>query len=453
MNLGEVLDALRQPVVCLDRAGAVMHANTAFVAVFGSANPEILKTFPAHPIRNHRFEWDNRVLVCESRDIEGGILLSFEDRTGAEGLTNLLRFQRRLQGALAHAIYFVDPEFRFQSFNRAAEKLFGFSAAEVIGKRAQDVVQFEGDSPRESARESLLAGKAITTEGRVRRKDGSTVEVYFAVSPVFEEDGTLIGYSGVMHDIGPTKRLERSLRENARALAEANKELESFSSSVSHDLRSPLRAIDGFTRIILDEYGEKMPEDEARLFANIRRNTKRMGKLIDDLLEFSRIGRRSIARETVDMNAIVAAAVEECRPSDRVVEFRVGPLPDAIGDRALLKQVWLNLIRNSVKYTARAEKPLVSIRGEMRPGETFYAVQDNGAGFDMQYVGQLFGVFNRLHSDFEGTGVGLALVRRIVHRHGGEVAAQGKVDAGATFTFTLPARTSVLMRAVDPSSS
>lgn len=453
MNLAQVLDALRQPVVSLDRAGAVVHANTAFVAVFGDANPPILAQLPKFPIRNHRIEWDNRVWMCESQEIEEGILLSFEDRTGAEGLTSLLRFQRLLQGSLADALYLLDADFRFRNFNRAAEKLLGFDAGEVIGKRADEIIELVDESPRVKARAQLLEGKPITTDARVRRKDGTILDVYFAASPILEEDGRIIGYSSVMHDIGPTKRLERSLREHARALAEANKELESFSSSVSHDLRSPLRAIDGFTRIILDEYGETMQEDEARLFGNIRRNTKRMGKLIDDLLEFSRIGRRAIARDTVDMNAIAAMAIEESRPADRVIDFRVGPLPEAIGDRALLKQVWLNLIQNAVKYTSRCEKPVVTIRGELRAGETFYAVEDNGAGFDMQYAGQLFGVFNRLHADFEGTGVGLALVRRIVHRHGGEVSASGKVDGGATFTFTLPTRTSVVMRAVDPSVS
>ncbi|HLL23994.1 MAG TPA: ATP-binding protein, partial [Kofleriaceae bacterium] len=200
----------------------------------------------------------------------------------------------------------------------------------------------------------------------------------------------------------------------------------------------------GFSRILVEDFGERMSSEEARLLAVIRKNTQQMGQLIDDLLAFARMGRKDMTLGKVDMNALLDELVPEVMVGTeaRAIDLRIAPLPAAMGDRALLKQVWLNLLGNAVKYTRGRERTVISISGEAAQFELLYRIDDNGAGFDMQYMDKLFGVFQRLHqgSEFEGTGVGLALVQRIVRRHGGRVWAEGKDGVGATFSFALPRR-------------
>jgi light-regulated signal transduction histidine kinase (bacteriophytochrome) len=235
--------------------------------------------------------------------------------------------------------------------------------------------------------------------------------------------------------------LERRVRERTSELQAANSELESFSYSISHDLRAPVRAIAGFTGILRERHGNAISDEMQFLFGRIEQNASRMGELIDDLLEFSRTGRAELTRQTLDMRAIVDTVVAGL-PQDSVarVAFDVGSLPDCIGDGSMLRQVWENLIGNAVKFSAHVTTPRVQIGGARVPGAVEYYVRDNGAGFDMEYASKLFGVFERLHaaSEFEGTGVGLALVRRVVQRHGGKVSAEGAIDKGATFRFSLP---------------
>ena len=231
-------------------------------------------------------------------------------------------------------------------------------------------------------------------------------------------------------------------RRWAGQLERANKDLEAFTYSVSHDLRAPLRAIDGFSRILVEEHATQLDAEGLRVAGVIRKNTQRMGKLIDDLLAFSRLERQGMSRQTVDMAALARAVAEEMREvlRDGAIEFEIGELPEATGDVALLRQVWHNLLGNAVKYTRGRAPARIRIDGRCEDRELIYRVQDNGVGFDMQYAGKLFGVFQRLHgaSEFEGNGVGLALVQRIVHRHGGQVSADAKIGEGATFTFALP---------------
>jgi signal transduction histidine kinase len=233
----------------------------------------------------------------------------------------------------------------------------------------------------------------------------------------------------------------QEVAEASRRLEEANAELESFSYSVSHDLRAPLRAINGFSQALLEDYGSTLPPDGQSLLARMRENTKRMGQLIDDLLVFSRLGRKPLEMGPVDMAALAEAVVQEVRHADqgRNVEVIVGHLPTAMGDAGLLRQAVSNLVANAFKFTRPRARARIEIGSQADGDETVYYVRDNGAGFDMKYATKLFGVFQRLHreSDFEGTGVGLALVQRIVHRHGGRVWAEAQVDQGATFYFTL----------------
>jgi light-regulated signal transduction histidine kinase (bacteriophytochrome) len=226
------------------------------------------------------------------------------------------------------------------------------------------------------------------------------------------------------------------------SLEAANRELESFSYSVSHDLRSPLRAIDGYSLMLEEDYAAQLDETARRYIKTIRAGSQRMAALIDDLLTFSRLSRQSLNRQTVDMNTLArraAAEVLESQPEPKPA-VNIAELPPVPGDPALLRQVWTNLISNAVKYSAKSPTPEVRIRAESAGRQVRYEVQDNGVGFDMKYADKLFGVFQRLHSmdEYPGTGVGLAIVQRIINRHEGAVTARGERGKGATFGFTLP---------------
>lgn len=229
-----------------------------------------------------------------------------------------------------------------------------------------------------------------------------------------------------------------------KLLESANKELESFSYSVSHDLRAPLRAMDGFSRAVLEDHGATLPEEGRRQLQVIRTNAQKMGELIDDLLTFSRLSRLPLKKQTIDTRGLVQATLEELAGSTGSLEtpqreVRLHSLPECVGDPALLKQVWLNLIGNAIKYSRKRDKAVVEIGCDQEGSEDTFYVRDNGAGFDMRYAHKLFGVFQRLHraEDYEGTGVGLAIVQRVIHRHGGRVWAESAPDQGTTFYFTL----------------
>jgi light-regulated signal transduction histidine kinase (bacteriophytochrome) len=221
----------------------------------------------------------------------------------------------------------------------------------------------------------------------------------------------------------------------------ANKELEAFAYSVSHDLRSPLRAIDGFSQILLKEYLHALPEKPQHYLQMVCDNARKMGRLIDDLLRFSRSNHQSAQLQTLAPKKIVQQCLDELQPEreGRKIEIQLGDLPECWGDGNLLKQVWLNLLGNALKYTRKRDPAHIEVGSETRDGENVYFVRDNGVGFDMQYANKLFGVFQRLHpaEEYEGTGIGLALAQRIIHRHGGRIWADAKVDQGATFYFTL----------------
>ena len=238
--------------------------------------------------------------------------------------------------------------------------------------------------------------------------------------------------------------LEAQVAERTQALEVTNAELESFSYSVSHDLRAPLRAIHGFSRILLEDHNTKLEPEAQRLLGVIDQNTRRMGQLIDDLLAFSRLGRQGITAGRVDMNELTRLVADEIRrgagEQNGHVEITIGSLLPAHGDRALLRQVISNLLHNAVKFTRGRPNARVEVGSRPDGHHTVYFVKDNGAGFDTRYLDKLFGVFQRLHSneEFEGTGVGLAIVKRIVQRHGGRVWAEGRLNEGATFYFSLP---------------
>ncbi|HEY5994108.1 MAG TPA: ATP-binding protein, partial [Gallionellaceae bacterium] len=238
--------------------------------------------------------------------------------------------------------------------------------------------------------------------------------------------------------------LEQRVTERTAQLEAANKELEAFSYSVSHDLRSPLRAIDGFSNILLEDYAATLDVEGKRLVGIVRDNTLRMARLIDDILAFSRLGRKEMTQNEVDMTQLANETSADLASSreGRNVKLEIGELPPAHGDAAMLRQVWVNLLSNAIKFTRTRQEARIDVSGRVEGSELVYCVRDNGVGFDMQFADKLFGVFQRLHSmeEFEGTGAGLAIVKRIVTRHGGRVWADGKVNEGAAFYFALPAK-------------
>ena len=237
-------------------------------------------------------------------------------------------------------------------------------------------------------------------------------------------------------------RTTNVVRKQAAELEAANKDLESFSFSVSHDLRAPLRAIDGYSNILRESCGDKLGDENNRVLGKILESTRRMGTLIEDLLAFSQLGRRAVVAAEIDMEALAREVVDELcsAPGQQVRNCVLKQLPVGWGDRSLIRQVWLNLLSNAIKFTGAREVPSIELGGVSEDARNVYYVKDNGAGFDMRYYDKLFGVFQRLHSEkeFAGTGVGLAIVQRVVVRHGGRAWAEGKSGEGATFYFALP---------------
>jgi PAS domain S-box-containing protein len=334
-------------------------------------------------------------------------------------------------------------------WNRAAEELYGWRAEEVIGRRAYELLKTVFPAPLDELQEQLLRTGHWEGELTRTKADGSSVTV--ACRWALRRDGQdeAVSILETNNDISARKlreeeirRLNRELERHADELEIANKELESFAYSVSHDLRAPLRHVVGYGELLQKQAFSSLDDKSRRYMKTILESAKRMGNLIDDLLAFSRIGRAETKKTKVDLtqlaNEVVAELGQETKGRDIV--WKIGVLPNCRGDRSMLKLVLVNLISNAVKFTRLRSPAEVEIGCTDRPNGTEVFVRDNGAGFDMRYVHKLFGVFQRLHSteEFEGTGIGLATVQRIIHRHGGQVRAEGALDHGATFYFSVP---------------
>jgi light-regulated signal transduction histidine kinase (bacteriophytochrome) len=300
---------------------------------------------------------------------------------------------------------------------------------------------------------AIESGEPLEMEFPLRGADGKFRTFLTRVQPLKDASGRVMQWFGTNTDVESLKQAEERVRalnaeledrviERTAQLAAANSELEAFSYSVSHDLRAPLRAVDGFSQAVVEDYGPLLPEEGRRYLETIRHGAQKMGALIDDLLTFSRLSRAPLSKQEIDMGRLVRAILADMapEPNGRKIDLRIGKLPACEGDPALLKQVWINLLSNALKYTGKRDPALVEIGCETTAEGCVYFVRDNGTGFDMRYVHKLFGVFQRLHraEDYEGTGVGLAIVQRVIHRHGGRVWAESTVDRGATFLFTLP---------------
>lgn len=354
------------------------------------------------------------------------------------------------------AIISKDLDGTITSWNAGAERLYGYSASEVIGRNISLIIPSDRNDEELHILDCLRRNEHLEHLETVRRhKDGRLIPVSLTISPIRDASGAVVGASKIARDITERKQAEEALRqardeleqrviERTAELEAANKELEAFSYTVSHDLRAPLRAIDGFSRILIDEYAASLPADCQEYLRDVRANTQQMGRLVDDLLAFSRLSRQPLKQQTIEMDVLVQHALSELRGelAGREADVRVGHLPTCAGDPVLVKQVWTNLLSNALKYTSQTPQATIEI-GSLNgaaAGEPTYFVRDNGVGFDMKYAHKLFGVFQRLHraEDYAGTGVGLAIVQRIVHRHGGRVWADAKPNEGATFFFTLP---------------
>ena len=482
--LQAVLDTTPDAIFLKDRDGRLLLANPATLAIIGKpAEAVIGKTdldfYDDAASARSIMENDRRIMQSGEMEIieetlrgaQGtGIYLSskapYRDSEGRVigliGMTRDITGRKRVEEALRQS------ESRLRRIAKAGRiGFFEWNAStdtaywspehyELFGYELGSPVSWQrwlkGVHPEDRERTVESASRLLErsrSEGQVRghkdqyryvRDDGSVVWMETDLS--VEMVGGEAIFSGSVRDISERKDVEIAMKCQAEQLEAANKELESFSYSVSHDLRAPLRAIDGYSRMILRKHADKLDEEMRGKFNVIMDNTRKMSQLIDDLLAFSRLGKTQLSVAKLDMGVMIREVWEEMRATnpERNLKLTIGAIPPAAGDRGLIRQVLVNLLSNAVKFTRQRPEALIEVGGHLKDPECIYTVRDNGAGFDMQYYDKMFGVFQRLHSaqDFEGTGVGLAIVQRIIHRHGGRVWAEGEVDKGATFYFTLP---------------
>jgi PAS domain S-box-containing protein len=375
-------------------------------------------------------------------------------RLAVEAMRESEEKYRRIVDTAREGIWAIGPDTMTTFVNARMSEMLGYHSEEMIGRPVTDFMFDEDANDHLTKMESRRQGIAENYERRFRRKDGLAAWALASATPIVDDAHRFMGSFAMFTDITERKGAETELSaikdnleirvvERTAQLESANEELESFSYSVSHDLRTPLRAIDGFSRILQDDYADKLDDEGKRLLKVVLDNTCRMGRLIDDLLNFSRTSRLEITYSEIDMEKLAHEVLKELQPSVGSVKLQVEiePIPAAKGDHAMMHQVFVNLLSNAIKYSHTRDLSMIKVGGSIEGDEVIYFVRDNGAGFDMQYADKLFGVFQRLHTtrEFEGTGIGLAIVKRIVSRHGGRVWAEGKINEGATFYFALPA--------------
>ena len=379
------------------------------------------------------------------------ILRDLTERRRAE---QTLRQQARLFEQTYDAIIVWDWNGPITFWNHGAERLYGFSQREAVGRMGHELLRTKFADGFEAFLRILEERGSWEGELEHTTRDGNSIIVESRMVLVREAEH-VYGLA-INRDITARKRAEEEIRqlnagleqrvnERTAQLQVAVKEIEAFSYTVSHDLRAPLRAMDGYSRILLEDYGEKVDEEGRRSLKVVRSEAKRMGNLVDDLLAFSRLSRQPMVSSAVDMTALAKSVFESLAAleRDRELQLTLRPLPAIQGELAMLRQVWVNLLSNAIKFTKGREMAQIEIGAETGAEEQIYFVKDNGAGFDMRFVGKLFGVFQRLHTDqeFPGTGVGLAIVQRVITRHGGRVWAEGKINEGATIYFAIPKET------------
>jgi PAS domain S-box-containing protein len=346
-------------------------------------------------------------------------------------------FRLLVESVQDYAIFMLDPEGHIVTWNAGAERIKGYRSEEILGQHFSRFYPPEAAARGEPTAHLAVAVRdgCVEHEGFRVRKDGSLFWANVVITALRDEDKRLVGFTKVTRDL--TER-----KQAADDLTRAHAELEAFSYSVSHDLRAPLRAISGYAQALIEDHGPGLNPEGQRMLHVVRDSATRMGQLIDGLLAFSRLGRQSLKKTPLDMTSIAQSVVEELTIGEpgRAHDVVIGALPPAHGDGTLVRQVFATLLSNAFKFSAARDAPRIEVGAGEEGGEAVYFVRDNGAGFDMRYADKLFAVFARLHgAEFAGTGIGLALVHRIIQRHGGRIWANSVPNTGATFYFTLPA--------------
>jgi PAS domain S-box-containing protein len=334
----------------------------------------------------------------------------------------------------------LDADGFFVNINNTLLCWLGYERDEVIGTmKFTDVIPPE-DRPLFWQRFEAFktSGEVSNIEFNLIRRNGSRFPVLLSATAIRGATGNYMKSRAITLDITERKQAEAKVKH-------LHQELEAFTYSVSHDLRAPLRSIDGYSKILQEDYQDKLDDEGKRVIHVIMNNTKRMGKLIDDLLDFSRLGRKDMLLTSLNMTQFVTNIAQELvdHEKGRTIDLHVNTLLPASADVDMIRQVWENLLSNAIKFSGKVPHPSIEVGSSETDSEIIYSIKDNGVGFDMQYVGKLYHVFQRLHKiqDFSGTGVGLAIVKRIIDRHRGRVWAESRINSGAIFYFTLPKQT------------
>ncbi len=354
-----------------------------------------------------------------------------------------------------YSIVMLDAKGHIISWNEGSEYMYGYKPDEVMGKH-ESILYTLADAQNGQPQSNLnLAEKngRHGFEGLKRKKNGTEFYTDTIINASYNAAKKVKGFAKITRDIDLRKRLEATnkilhdhledkVKQRTKELLMVNKELEAFSYSVSHDLRSPLRAIGGFSNMLKKKYESILDDEGRRMIEVIVDKTKLMSLLIDDLLTFSRMARLEVVSDAINMKKMAETCINDLSQTETLTRYtiRIQDMPECKGDASMLKQVWYNLLSNAVKYSSKKTNPEI-IAGATEDGDrTIYYVKDNGAGFEMKYSNNLFGVFQRLHrsDEFEGTGLGLALAKRIVSKHGGEIKAESLLNEGATFYFSIP---------------
>lgn len=373
----------------------------------------------------------------------------------AGDVLNSLEFFRRILSIADDAILSVDEAHRIILFNEGAEKIFGWREDEIVGKPLDVLLPAWGRVRHAQHMRGFAEGDSAARPMKGRgihglRRDGSEFPAEASISRVVIDGKTV--FTAILRDVTVQRKIEEDMRvlnaeliDRAVQLENANRELEAFSYSVSHDLRAPLRSISGFANLLNEDYADELDPVAKDFLNRIEGASTRMAELIDDLLALSRLTRGDLMPTTVDLTALAWGVVDDLRRAepDRVVVVDIEEGMTCVGDPRLMHTVLVNLFENAWKYTGHHPSARVSFTSSIdAEGRRVYAITDDGAGFDMAYVSKLFGAFQRLHGmgEFPGTGIGLATVQRIIHKHGGQVWAEGKIEQGATFSFTLGER-------------
>jgi len=378
-------------------------------------------------------------LITEEGTLISASVRDITDRKKAEE-----KFKGLLEAA-PDAMIIANENGQIVLVNRQTELLFDYERHELINQPIEILIPLDFRKRHVTHRANYFDEPKVRAMGTgfelfAVRKNGTQFPVEISLSPLTTEEGTLVSAS--VRDITDRKKAEEKKATLLNELEKVNRELETFNYSVSHDLKSPLRTITNFLQIFLKKYSNKQEEDANYLLDIINRKTQKMGELIDDLLNFSRLGKKDLDIYFINMNQLIAHVIEEQKHlNTHSSEIKYDKLDNCYGDNVLLQQVWDNLISNAIKYSRARKKQYIEIGSSRKDDEIIYWIKDNGVGFDMQYASKLFEVFQRLHdkSEFEGTGIGLALAKRIIEKHGGRIWAEGKMDEGSVFYFSIPA--------------